>query len=311
MNRKNLWLIFFIALFVASAVTICAGKKKEFTGPSVKKGDPPPGNAMTLSVSQARAVLKDAMKSKYVGSMHYGGLLGVGKMDGATRALSEIRFRAGGFDIVSPYVWMGHESEGKYAVDFKKEDYVQASGFKFGQMLYSVGNLPDPRWPALGWGGMSGMVPLQFVWSDEQTAQKFADAFNRLLYAASRDEGVDEFESFRVAAKAWRENSAKPPLSPVAERQRILAENAIKERNLNSAIEHYEAGLEAQPMWPAGWFNLALIYAEQSNYVDAADRMKHYLELAPDAADAQSAREQMIIWDDKARQTSSLGAANR
>jgi tetratricopeptide (TPR) repeat protein len=80
---------------------------------------------------------------------------------------------------------------------------------------------------------------------------------------------------------------------------------------LDSAIEHYEAGLEAQPMWPVGWFNLALIYAEQNNYVDAADRMKHYLELASDAPDAQSAREQMTIWDDKARQTSSLGAANR
>jgi len=34
-------------------------------------------------------------------------------------------------------------------------------------------------------------------------------------------------------------------------------------------------------MWPAGWYNLALIYAEQNNYADAVDRMKHYLELAP------------------------------
>jgi hypothetical protein len=29
--------------------------------------------------------------------------------------------------------------------------------------------------------------------------------------------------------------------------------------------------------------------------------MNHYLELVPDAPDAKDAREQMIIWEDKAR----------
>jgi len=38
-----------------------------------------------------------------------------------------------------------------------------------------------------------------------------------------------------------------------------------------------------------------------NNYADATDRMKHYLELAPDAPDAKDAREQMIIWEDKAK----------
>ena len=301
MNRKNNWPILAILLLIAAVAPLCAGKKKEFAGPSVKKGDPPPGNAMALSVSRARATLKDAMKKKYVGTMRYGGLLGVGKMDGNTEALADIHVRAAGFDVVAPYTWMGSHSEGKYAVDFKKEDYVQSHGFKFGGSFYSVGALSDPRYPALGWGGMSGMVPLQFVWSGEEDAQKFADAFNRLLYAAYRNEDSSEFQAFSAAAKAWRENPVKTPLSPEADRARILAENALKEKNLDSAIEHYESGLEVQPMWPAGWFNLAIIYAEQNNYADATDRMKHYLELAPDAPDAKDAREQMIIWEDKAK----------
>jgi tetratricopeptide (TPR) repeat protein len=100
---------------------------------------------------------------------------------------------------------------------------------------------------------------------------------------------------------AWRTLATKPPLNAEADRHRILAEDAIKEKNLNSAVEHYEAALEVQPMWPAGWFNLALIYAEQNDYAEAADRMKHYLELVPDAPDAKSAQEQMIIWEDKAK----------
>ena len=302
MSKRNMRYALVLVLLIATAAPLCAGKKKEFAGPSVKKGDPPPGNAMALSTAKARAALKEAMKKKYVGSMRYNGLLGVGKMDGNTEELTDMHVRAAGFDVVSPYTWMGHHSEGKYAVDFKKdEDYIQAHSFKFGQMLYSVGYLRDPRWPALGWGGMSGMVPLQFVWSDEENAQNFADAFNRLLYAAYRDEEPGELQAFSAAAKAWRENPVKPPLSPEADRARILAENALKEKNLDSAVEHYESGLEVQPMWPAGWFNLAIIYAEQNNYTDATDRMRHYLELAPDAPDAKDAREQMIIWEDKAK----------
>jgi len=109
------------------------------------------------------------------------------------------------------------------------------------------------------------------------------------------------FERFQKQAAAWRATNPKPSLNEEAERQRILAENAIREHDLDSAIQHYEKGLAAQPMWPAGWFNLAMVYAEQSKFNYASDRMKHYLEMVPDAPDAKEAREQMIIWEDKAK----------
>jgi hypothetical protein len=276
-------------------------KKATATTLSVKRGDAPPGDGATLSVSQARSVLKETMKSKYVGSMRYGGLLGVGSMAGELEPLANFRFRSGGFDVVAPFTWMGKHNDGQFSIDFKKQDYIESHRFKFGGVFYTVGALSDPRYPALGWGGMSGMVPMQFVWANEVDAEKFADAFNRLVYVRAGMRKWTSFQTFRVAAKAWRDNPAKPPLGSEAERHRILAEDAIKERNLDVAIEHYERGLEVQPMWPEGWFNLALIYGEQNNYADASDRMKHYLELAPDAPDAKSAREQLIIWEDKAR----------
>jgi hypothetical protein len=132
------------------------------------------------------------------------------------------------------------------------------------------------------------------------------------------------WRDFHPKAAAWRALTTKPPLSPEAKRERILAENAISElgtdlreavahgrgieglpegekKHLDSAVEHYESALEIQSTWPDGWFNLAMIYAAQNNYTDALDAMKHYLELVPDAPDAQAAREQMIIWEDKAR----------
>ena len=240
----------------------------------------------------------------------------------ATSILSEatdIRVRASGFDLAAPYTFQINagplnSNAGKVSVNFNKAgsntkvtggeidaaDYVQAYILSSSSPkvtwsptpLYSVGFLPSP--------GGSGMDVSLFVWSDEAAAQEFADAFNRLLYAAYHNE---EFVTFGAAAKAWRENPVKPPLTPEADRHRILAENAIQEKKFDSAIGHYESAVELQPMWPAFWFNLGMLYAEQKDFATAVDRMKHYLELVPDAPDAQNARTQMIIWEDKASQS--------
>jgi predicted TPR repeat methyltransferase len=81
----------------------------------------------------------------------------------------------------------------------------------------------------------------------------------------------------------------------------VLAENAFKEQDLVGAVEHYEAAVQAYAMWPEGWFNAALLYEALGDYEYAANRMRHYLELAPDAPDARAARDKVIVWDDKAR----------
>jgi len=109
------------------------------------------------------------------------------------------------------------------------------------------------------------------------------------------------FDQFRQHAAAWRAMSPRPPLPEAAARERILAENAVQEKNFASAAQHYRSGLASFDTWPEGWFNLALISSELNHYADAADGMKHYLELVPDAPDAKDARTQMIIWEDKAK----------
>lgn len=52
-------------------------------------------------------------------------------------------------------------------------------------------------------------------------------------------------------------------------------------------------------MWPEGWFNLALLYAEVNDYEYAIHSMQRYLELVPDAFDAAAARNKMIVCQDK------------
>ena len=104
---------------------------------------------------------------------------------------------------------------------------------------------------------------------------------------------------FQQKAAAWRALPTKPALSEDAQRERVQAENAFKEKRLAAAAEHYESGLKINPVWPEGHFNAALIYAELEEYNKAIWHMRAYVELVPDAPDAKGGREQSYIWQDK------------
>lgn len=272
-----------------------AHRRATAAAPTWNGGSPPP-SAMSLSFDQARAAMKEAVDKKYVGTMKFG-ILG-SRLTYVFSAPTDFRLSTAGFSVVAPYMVDNKPNDGRVSVGFKGSTagYIQAYKMSFSSCspggCYGVGYLPKPGNSPFDWG--------VFVWSDERMAQRFADAFNRLVYAALQSENKDDFATFSVAAKAWRENPVKPPLSPEADRQRILAENAIQEKNFDSAVGHYESAVEVQPMWPGFWFNLGMLYAEQKDFATAVDRMKHYLELVPDAPDAQNARTQIIIWEDKA-----------
>ena len=52
-------------------------------------------------------------------------------------------------------------------------------------------------------------------------------------------------------------------------------------------------------MWPNGYFNLALLLAEENRYAEAILNMKKYLELMPNAPDARKAHDKIYIWEEK------------
>ena len=72
-------------------------------------------------------------------------------------------------------------------------------------------------------------------------------------------------------------------------------------------MNDYEIGLQFSPTWPEGHFNAALIAAELNDFADAVDHMQSYLELVPNAADAQAAHDQLTIWQHKAGQQNPAG----
>jgi len=275
----------------AAPDTPSAQKNTVIAAPIPVNGAPPPAGAMALSVPQARDAMREAIKTTFVGPIKTCLLCSLAVLSPVT----DFRLSSSGFSYGVAATVNNEPFPVHVSADFKKLGYVQA--YKISSYscsnggCYTVGFLPKPNARAAS--------SFSIEWSDETTAQSFAEAVNRLVYSALSSEGENDFASFSTAAKAWRENPAKPPLGPEADRHRILAENAIKEKDLESAIDHYESAVEVQPMWPEGWFNLALLYAEQNDFADAADRIKHYLELVPDAPDAQAARTNMIIWEDK------------
>lgn len=131
------------------------------------------------------------------------------------------------------------------------------------------------------------------------SAQKFLDAVNALRAIAS-GQGYDP-DTFPQKAAAWRALAVKPELSREVRVRRALAEKAIDAHRPNEALKYYEEGTALDVTWAQGWFNAALVAGQLGHYSDAALYMGNYLELAPDAPDADSARDQMAVWKYKAQ----------
>jgi hypothetical protein len=138
----------------------------------------------------------------------------------------------------------------------------------------------------------------------EGYARGFVDGVNAIRYYCSGSDLADDaplFAAYQEEAKAWRALPVKPGLPEGVRRSQILAEDAIRNKAFEEALDHYEQGLQALPLWPEGQFNAALLYGELGIYGQAVIHMKRYLELRPDASDAPSARDQVVIWQAKTR----------
>lgn len=143
-------------------------------------------------------------------------------------------------------------------------------------------------------------------WNREkaQYARGFADAVQAIRYYSSGSDLADDasaFPGFQEEARAWRALPVKPGIPEGVRRSQLLAEDAIRNKNFEEAVDFYEQGLNVSPLWPEGQFNAALLYGEMGIYGQAVIHMKRYLELRPDAPDAQAARDQVVIWQAKIR----------
>jgi hypothetical protein len=103
-------------------------------------------------------------------------------------------------------------------------------------------------------------------------------------------------------AKRYREMPVKPALPEKVQQYRVAAEDAFNNKDFVKALEYYRKGLAVESLWPQGQFDAAMLAGELHQYEEAALYMKHYLELVPDAADAKAARENIYLWEGKAKE---------
>lgn len=145
-----------------------------------------------------------------------------------------------------------------------------------------------------------------FYWerSDRRYVTMFIDAILTLKQAASGGDAVEEtnFAAFTEKAKDWSMRTPRPAMPVEARGYKALAEDAFKRKDFTAALEAYREALERFPTWPEGQYNAALLAAEAEEYEIAAQHMRRYLTLAPNAKDAVAAQDKMLLWQLKEKQ---------
>jgi tetratricopeptide (TPR) repeat protein len=151
-------------------------------------------------------------------------------------------------------------------------------------------------------------IDLQF--SSSTGASEFKNALNWLVAHAAQlpADAAAEQLAFDQKIAGWKASASKPPMPDEAHTHEVLAKHAVEEKNFDKAIYEYEAALEIFPTWPDGQFNVALICGETADYDCAVEHMQDYLELVPNAPDAQAAKDKLIVWKDKLDQSQAEAA---
>jgi tetratricopeptide (TPR) repeat protein len=205
--------------------------------------------------------------------------------------------------------WINESMKRWYSIEQFDDQYLRFTSadrrFHFGIALARVisvrmgGDAARPGYCTVSWQDYShdseDCIPIY-------GADKFEAGLRFLSDAAREQEQAQQdaaLQQFRAQARTWREASAKPAMPEGAREHQVLAEYAFKEKETEKAIREYQAALDIFPTWPEGQFNLATLAGERKYYDTAIFHMKQYLELSPDAGDAQAAKDSIIIWRDR------------
>ena len=148
-------------------------------------------------------------------------------------------------------------------------------------------------------GSEKGGSCLPLYWNNKESARRFVSAVNRMIWENSAEVRAQRQQHFEQKVAEWRTAGSKVEVPEEAQRHFVVAQQAFQEKNFQHQAEELSAALDIYPTWPAEQFDLALILSELNRYSEAIQHMRMYLELTPDAPDAQRAKQQIWIWQDK------------
>ncbi|MBL0224475.1 MAG: hypothetical protein IPQ16_02490 [Geobacteraceae bacterium] len=132
------------------------------------------------------------------------------------------------------------------------------------------------------------------------TASKLADLlyFKQMQMQKFIEEKERGLALFAPVAAEYRSLSVKPNVSE-EQRKLIVQANALtQQKNYQEALAQYKKVVELSlTSYPAAYYNLALLAAQENLPVSAVYYMKRYLLLLPDAKDARSAQDKIYEWE--------------
>jgi tetratricopeptide (TPR) repeat protein len=276
----------FIAVLVVASVLVISHlpAAAQLARQAAKRGMPSPAQQMSddllqndphLTLWQARKLVAAQLGTAYYSSVEPG----------------SFKFTLDSFEFKMQ--WIRQREFRSYTVDLKTLPKVFAKRHFAGiyRLQNEAGNDIGEPFKHIYWYGVGS----------DKTTESLANALNRLREMSGED-GM-KLRNFAQAAVEWRDAATKPEIPEAVRQQQLLAENALKEEKPGKALYHYERGIEVYPVWFEGRYNAALIAAEQGYYSEAVEHMQAFLELAPNSPEAPGARDQIVIWKDKAMET--------
>jgi Caspase domain/Tetratricopeptide repeat len=106
-------------------------------------------------------------------------------------------------------------------------------------------------------------------------------------------------QTFQAVVARYRSATTKPDLPEEARKFRVQAEDAIKEKQFQYAVDSIEQALRIAPWWPEGHYNRGLLLANLGDLAGAIGEMQQYLALVPDAPDARAVQDKIYVWQRK------------
>lgn len=107
-----------------------------------------------------------------------------------------------------------------------------------------------------------------------------------------------EMADFLPHLAEYRALKTKPAVSEAQRKFIVQANSWSEKKRYDMALEVYKQALGVDPFsYPAAYYNMALLYAQEGEYMAAIVSMKKYLLLVPEAGDARTAQDKIYEWE--------------
>lgn len=141
-----------------------------------------------------------------------------------------------------------------------------------------------------------GVVGLYFA--NEDRAKCVAQELFFIQGELRRKYVEGEFAGFEPLAAAYRAEKVKPQVPEEQRRYVVQANSWAEQKNYAMALATYARALQVSPVtYPAAYYNMALMHAQEKRPYEAIVAMRKYLLLVPEAPDARAAQDKVYEWE--------------